>query len=61
MSPGNGTRKQWFIRDNIIEKASGKLLGEKGFAEFVSSADLTDDDVGYTELQNLRILLGESI
>lgn len=39
-----------YIRDNIIENASDKLLGEKGFAEFVSSADLTDDDVGYTEI-----------
>lgn len=39
-----------FIRNNIIVHASDKLLGEKGFAEFVSSADLTDDDVGYTEI-----------
>ena len=39
-----------FIRDNIIAHASDKLLGEKGFAEFVSSADLMDDDVGYTEI-----------
>ena len=39
-----------FIRDNITANASDKLLGEKGFAEFVSSADLTDDDVGYTEI-----------
>lgn len=39
-----------FIRDNIIENASDKLLGEKGFAEFVSSADLLDNDVGYTEI-----------
>lgn len=39
-----------FIRGNITMNASDKLLGEKGFAEFVSSADLTDDDVGYTEI-----------
>ena len=39
-----------FIRDNIAANASEKLQGEKGFAEFVSSADLTDDDVGYTEI-----------
>lgn len=39
-----------FIRGNIIANASDRLLGEKGFAEFVSSADLTDDDVGYTEI-----------
>ena len=39
-----------FIRDNIMVHASDKLLGEKGFAEFVSSADLMDDDVGYTEI-----------
>lgn len=39
-----------FIRDNITVHASDKLLGEKGFAEFVSSADLLDDDVGYTEI-----------
>ena len=39
-----------YIRNNIIENASGKLLGEKGFAEFISSADLLDDDVGYTEI-----------
>lgn len=39
-----------YIRDNITENASDKLLGEKGFAEFVSSADLMDDDVGYTEI-----------
>lgn len=39
-----------FIRDNITANASDKLLGEKGFAEFVSSADLMDDDVGYTEI-----------
>lgn len=39
-----------FIRDNITENASDKLLGEKGFAEFVASVDLTDDDVGYTEI-----------
>lgn len=39
-----------FIRNNIIVHASDKLLGEKGFAEFVSSADLMDDDVGYTEI-----------
>lgn len=39
-----------FIRDNITVHASDKLLGEKGFAEFVSSADLMDDDVGYTEI-----------
>ena len=39
-----------FIRDNIAANASDKLLGEKGFAEFVSSADLMDDDVGYTEI-----------
>ena len=39
-----------FIRNNITENASDKLLGEKGFAEFMSSADLLDDDVGYTEI-----------
>ena len=39
-----------FIRNNITVHASDKLLGEKGFAEFVSSADLMDDDVGYTEI-----------
>ena len=39
-----------FIRANITMNASDKLLGEKGFAEFVSSADLMDDDVGYTEI-----------
>lgn len=39
-----------FIRHNIVANASDELLDENGFVEFVSSADLSDDDIGYTEV-----------
>ena len=39
-----------FIRHNIVVNASDELLDEDGFVEFVCSADLSDDDIGYTEV-----------
>ena len=39
-----------FIRHNIVTNASDELLDEDGFVEFVYSADLSDDDIGYTEV-----------
>lgn len=39
-----------FIRHNIVANASDELLDEDGFVEFVCSADLSDDDIGYTEV-----------
>lgn len=39
-----------FIRHNIVVNASDELLNEDGFVEFVYSADLSDDDIGYTEV-----------
>ena len=39
-----------FIRHNIVANASDELLNEDGFVEFMYSTDLTDDDIGYTEV-----------
>ena len=39
-----------FIRHNIVVNASDELLNEDGFVEFMYSTDLTDDDIGYTEV-----------
>ena len=39
-----------FIRHNIISNASDELLNEDGFVKFMYSTDLTDDDIGYTEV-----------
>lgn len=39
-----------FIRHNIVVNASDELLDEDGFVEFMYSADLSDDDIGYTEV-----------
>lgn len=39
-----------FIRHNIVANASDELLNEDGFVEFMYSTDLSDDDIGYTEV-----------
>ena len=39
-----------FIRHNIVVNASDELLDDDCFVEFVCSADLSDDDIGYTEV-----------
>lgn len=39
-----------FIRHNIVVNASDELLNEDGFVEFMYSTDLSDDDIGYTEV-----------